>query len=121
LAINPLSLESQIEGAVVQGIGWALMEKYILVEGRVQNSNLLDYRLPTAVDAPPVEVILVESPSESGIYGLKHAGEPPMIPAPAAMAIAISRAVGVRFYQLPVDPETVLNGIKARRPPTIEE
>jgi xanthine dehydrogenase molybdenum-binding subunit len=112
LAINPLSIEGQIQGAVVQGIGWALMEKYIFEKGVMQNTTFLDYRMPTATDVPTIEVLIVEVGSARGVYGLKHVGEPPMIPVLAAVANAVYAATGVRFMELPLTPEVVLKGLK---------
>lgn len=112
LAINPLAIEGQIQGAVVQGIGWALMEGYVFEKGVVQNTTLLDYRMPTATDVPMIDVMIVEVPSDNGVYGLRHVGEPPMIPTLAAVANAVHKATGVRFKELPLTPEAVLNGIK---------
>ena len=106
-AINPLSVEGQIQGAVVQGIGWALMEQFVFKAGVLQNTDLLDYRIPTATDVPMIEAQLVEVGSSHGVYGMKHAGEPPMIPTPAAIANAVCRAVGVRPLVLPMTPESV--------------
>jgi len=111
-AINPLSIEGQIQGAVTQGIGWALMEDYIFEKGVVQNTTLLDYRMPTATDVPMIDVMLVEVPSPRGIYGLRHVGEPPIVPTLAAVANAVYNATGVRFKELPMTPEVVLNGMK---------
>jgi CO/xanthine dehydrogenase Mo-binding subunit len=111
-AINPLSIEGQIQGAVTQGIGWALMEEYIFEKGVVQNTTLLDYRMPTATDVPMIDVMIVEVPSPRGVYGLKHVGEPPMVPTLAAVANAVYNATGVRFKELPMTPEVVLNRIK---------
>jgi CO/xanthine dehydrogenase Mo-binding subunit len=111
-AINPLSIEGQVQGAVAQGIGWALMEDYIFEKGVVQNATLLDYRMPTATDVPMIDVMIVEVPSPKGIYGLRHVGEPPMVPTLAAVANAVYNAAGVRFKELPMTPEVVLNGMK---------
>jgi CO/xanthine dehydrogenase Mo-binding subunit len=113
-AINPLSIEGQIQGAVTQGIGWALMEGYIFDKGVVQNTTFLDYRIPTATDVPMIDALIVEVPSARGTYGLRHVGEAPMIPTLAAIANAIHSATGVRFKELPMNPETVLKGIKAK-------
>ncbi len=112
LAINPLSVEGQIQGAVTQGIGWALMENYIFEKGMMQNTTLLDYRMPTASDVPMIEVLIVEVGSSRGVYGLKHVGEPPMIPVLAAIANAVHSATGVRFKELPLTSEVVLKGIR---------
>jgi CO/xanthine dehydrogenase Mo-binding subunit len=114
-AINPMSIEGQIQGAITQGLGWALMEGYIYEEGVVQNTTLLDYRMPTATDVPPIDIMIVEVPSEKGIYGLRHVGEPPMIATLAAVANAVHKATDVRFKELPLTPEAVLKGIKKKQ------
>ncbi len=113
-AINPMSIEGQIQGAVAQGIGWSLMEGYSFDNGVIKNDSLLDYRLPTARDVPMIETNIIEVPSKTGIYGLRHAGEPPMVPTLAAIANAVYYATGIRFTQLPLNPETVLKSIKTK-------
>jgi xanthine dehydrogenase molybdenum-binding subunit len=115
LAINPMSVEGQIQGAVTQGIGWALMEQFIFKDGVLQNTTLLDYRIPTATDVPMIETLIVEVGSKEGIYGLRHVGEPPMIPTPAALANAIHDATGVRLFSLPMTPEKILMEVKKSR------
>ena len=112
LAINPLSIEGQMQGAITQGIGWALMEGYIFDGGKVQNSTFLDYRIPTTTDVPMIDTILVEVNSSTGIYGLRHVGEPPMVATLAAMANAVHSAIGVRMKTLPMTPEAILTAIK---------
>jgi len=113
-AINPMVVEGQIQGAVAQGIGWALMEDYIFDKGVMQNSTLLDYRMPTAADVPGVETVLVEVGSDAGPYGMRAVGEPPMVPVMAAIANAIHSATGVRIKELPMTPEVVLKSLKAQ-------
>lgn len=111
-AINPLSIEGQMQGAITQGIGWALMEGYIFDRGKVQNCTFLDYRMPTATDVPMIDTLLVEVNSTTGVYGLRHVGEPPMVGTLAALANAVHSATGVRMKTLPMTPEAVLNAIK---------
>jgi CO/xanthine dehydrogenase Mo-binding subunit len=108
-AINPATVEGQIEGGVVQGIGWALYEGMPYdEEGQPKAASLMDYVLPRARMAPPIDTILVQVPSESGPYGAKGVGEPPAIPGAAAIANAIKDAVGVRMTSLPILPADVL-------------
>ena len=107
-AINPTYLEGQLEGGAVQGIGQALSEELIIVKGHVQNANLTDYKMPTTMDVPPIEVILVTHPSVSGPYGAKGVGEPPTIQPPAAIANAVAAACGKRIMQLPITAEKIL-------------
>jgi CO/xanthine dehydrogenase Mo-binding subunit len=116
-AINPQLVESQIEGGVVMGVGYALMEEIVLKQGIAQNANMTDYLVPTSVDVPRVESIIVEHPSELGPYGAKGIGEPPVNPAAAAIANALADASGVRFFQLPMDPERVRAGLQAALTP----
>jgi CO/xanthine dehydrogenase Mo-binding subunit len=104
-AINPTYIEGQIEGGVAQGIGQALSEEIVYADGRVLNANLTDYKMPTAMDMPRVESILVEQPSVNGPYGAKGVGEPPCIQPPAAIANAIAAAIGVRVQTLPITAE----------------
>jgi CO/xanthine dehydrogenase Mo-binding subunit len=106
-AINPTYIEGQIQGGVAQGLGQALSEEIVIEEGRVLNPNLTDYKMPTALDVPPVECILVECASEAGPYGAKGVGEPPCIEPPAAIANAVSAAVGARIQSLPITAEKI--------------
>ena len=112
--MNPNLLEGQMQGAVAQGIGWALMENYVFDRGVMQNTTLLDYRMPTATDLPMIDTLLVEVGSANGTYGLRPAGEPPMIPTLAAIANAIHSATGVRLEELPMTPDAILNGIRTK-------
>jgi CO/xanthine dehydrogenase Mo-binding subunit len=85
-AINPTACEGQIQGGVVQGIGWALTEEYVYDDhGRLRNPSLLDYRMPTALDAPNIECVLVEVPAADGPYGVRGTGEVPIGPRPIFM------------------------------------
>ena len=96
-------------GGVVQGIGLALYEGYVYdQDGQLLNPTLLDYKLPTALDAPPVETVIVEVPYPKHPFGARGVGETPIVPPPAAIANAIYRAVGVRMDQLPMTPARIL-------------
>ena len=114
-AINPTYIEGQIEGGVAQGIGQALYEEIVYRDGQVLNANLTDYKMPTALDIPDVETILVECPSAAGPYGAKGVGEPPCIHPPAAIANAIAAAIGVWPKALPMTAERILRELKADR------
>ena len=106
--IHPSYVEGQIQGGVVQGIGWALNEEYFLdSEGRMVNSSFLDYRMPIALDVPLVETLLVTVPSPGHPYGARGVGEVPIVPPPAAVANAIHAAIGVRMPALPMSPGKV--------------
>jgi CO/xanthine dehydrogenase Mo-binding subunit len=107
-AINPAAVEAQIHGGVVQGLGWALYEGMVYDEdGQLLTATLMDYALPRAEMAPPIETVLVEVPSEHGAYGAKGVGEPPAIPGAAAVANAIRDLTGARITSLPIKPEVV--------------
>lgn len=108
-AINPTQVEGQLQGGAVQGIGWALYEGYAYNEaGQMLNPNLLDYKLPTALDLPAIETELVEVPFPGHPYGARGVGETPIVPPPGAIANAIYRATGKRMYQLPMTPAYIL-------------
>ncbi len=112
-AINRQSAEGQIEGGAVQGLGHALMEEVVIEQGVSKNPHLLDYRIPTTLDAPPIETILLESGSGLGPFGAKGIGEPAMTPTPAAIMNAVSRAVGRQVTELPITAERVLSRLRA--------
>jgi CO/xanthine dehydrogenase Mo-binding subunit len=108
-AIHPSYVEGQIQGGVVQGIGWALNEEYWYDEkGEMRNSTYLDYRIPTCYDVPMIDTIIVEVPDPQHPYGVRGVGEVPICPPPAAIANAIFDAVGVRMHQLPMSPPRLL-------------
>ncbi|HEY3187245.1 MAG TPA: molybdopterin cofactor-binding domain-containing protein, partial [Solirubrobacteraceae bacterium] len=106
-AMNPKYIEGQIEGGVAQGLGQALSEEIVYERGHVLNANLTDYKMPTALDLPRIESILVQHPSLVGPNGAKGVGEPPNIEPPAAVANAVASAVGVRITSLPITAEKV--------------
>ncbi|HZO88972.1 MAG TPA: xanthine dehydrogenase family protein molybdopterin-binding subunit [Chthonomonadaceae bacterium] len=111
-AIHPSYVEGQMQGGVTQGIGWALNEEYAYDEaGHLRNANLLDYRMPTTLDVPMIETIIVEVPNPGHPYGVRGAGEVPIVPPPAAIANAIYDAVGVRMRELPMSPPKVCEAI----------
>jgi CO/xanthine dehydrogenase Mo-binding subunit len=111
-AIHPSYVEGQIQGGVAQGIGWGLNEEYVYdAEGHLLNGNLLDYRMPTALDLPMIDTILVEVPSPGHPYGVRGVGEVPIVPPPAALANAIYRALGVRMTVLPMSPGNVMQAV----------
>src|SRR5437660_9687985 len=94
-----------MQGGVVQGIGWALNEEYFYDEkGVMKNASFLDYRMPTALDLPMIDAVLVEVANPGHPYGVRGVGEVPIVPPPAALAAAIYQAVGVRMTELPMSP-----------------
>jgi CO/xanthine dehydrogenase Mo-binding subunit len=112
-AIHPTYVESQIQGGVVQGIGWALNEEYAFdKQGRMLNASYLDYRMPTALDLPMIDTVIVEVPNPGHPFGVRGVGEVPICPPMAAIANAIYRATGVRMRALPMSPVHVLESLR---------
>jgi xanthine dehydrogenase molybdenum-binding subunit len=108
-AIHPSYVEGQMQGGSVQGIGWALNEEYIYNDkGVMTNASFLDYRMPTSLDLPMIDTVIVEVPNPGHPYGVRGVGEVPIVPPPAAIANAIYRAIGVRMRELPMSPPRVL-------------
>lgn len=115
-AINPAAVEGQMRGGVVQGIGWGLLESMIYDEhGTLLTGTFADYPIPRAMDVPPMETVMVEVPSDSGPFGAKGVGEPPVIPGGAALANAIADATGVRITELPITPARLLTALNSGR------
>ena len=115
-AIYPSFVEGQMQGGSVQGIGWALNEEYFMTDdGRMTNSSLLDYRMPTSLDLPMIDTIIVEVPSDGHPYGVRGVGEANIVSPPAAVANAIYNATGVRQSSLPMNPASITKGIQDHR------
>ncbi len=112
--INLNGVEGQIEGGISQGIGYALMENLMKEGGRVLNSNFTDYKIPTALDMPPITAMAVETRDPYGPFGAKGIGEPPGVPTAPALINAIYDAIGIRFKELPVTPEKILKALQER-------
>ncbi len=107
-AVHPSYVEGQYQGATAQGIGWALNEEYIYdAEGRMENPNFLDYRIPVASDLPMIDTVIVEVPNPNHPFGVRGIGETSIIPVTAAVANAIENAVGIRMENLPMSPPKV--------------
>jgi CO/xanthine dehydrogenase Mo-binding subunit len=116
-AVNPLILEGQDEGAVVQGLGHTLLEEMTYGDGHLLNGSLLAYRVPRAEDVPAVlECRFVENGDGSGPFGAKGAGEGSLIPVSPAVANALARLSGIRLRELPLLPERVWRALRARGP-----
>ncbi|MBX7112053.1 MAG: xanthine dehydrogenase family protein molybdopterin-binding subunit [Dehalococcoidia bacterium] len=115
-AIHPDYVEGQIQGGAAQGVGMALTEEYVFGEdGRMQNSTLLDYRMPTALDLPMIDIVMVEVPNPGHPYGVRGVGEVPIVPPLAAVTNAIRDAIGVRATRLPASPDRLLDLIEEQR------
>ena len=107
-AINPMSVEGQLQGAAVQALGAGLWEGLDHgSDGQLLNGNFLDYRMPTSADVPSIETILIEQNAGDGPFGAKGVGEPPVIPPAAAVANAIRDALGTRITDMPITPERI--------------
>ena len=114
-AIHRDAVEGQMQGGAVQGIGWALNEEYIYDErGALENASFLDYRMPVASDLPMIDAIVIEVPNELHPYGVRGVGEAPIIPPLAAVAGAVSNAIGVRITELPCSPPRVLAALSRK-------
>jgi CO/xanthine dehydrogenase Mo-binding subunit len=111
-AINPAAAEGQIEGGIVQGIGFALLEEMQRAEGKVSNPTLTDYKLVTPRDAPEIVTLLIEGAPGAGPFHAKAIGEVPTCPIAPAVANAIFDAVGVRITDLPIKGEKIVAALK---------
>jgi len=111
-AINPLNVEGQIEGGCVMGMGQALLEEFVIKKGKVITSDLAEYLIPTALDAPEIETVIIEKEEETGPFGAKGMAECTNVPTMAAISNAISDAIGTRMKNLPITAENVLKELK---------
>jgi CO/xanthine dehydrogenase Mo-binding subunit len=107
-AINPMTVEQQIEGGVVMGLSNGILEGFSFRDGRIENDSLADYKVATIQDLPEIVPIIVESVHEEAPFGAKGVGEPAAAATPPAIANALYDAIGVRIRDLPVTPEKVL-------------
>ncbi len=107
-AINPLAVEGQIEGGTAQGLGLALMEEIQTRDGLITNASFTDYLIPTTLDMPPVESVLVEVPEPSAPFGVKGVGEPPTVVSTAAIVSALRDATGRELTRVPVRPDDLV-------------
>lgn len=106
------NVEGQMQGGVLQGIGWALNEEYFYNDdGAMLNTSLLDYRMPTSLDLPMIDTVILEVPNPRHPFGIRGVGESPIIPPLAALANAVHAATGVRMTNLPMSPQSILKGI----------
>lgn len=111
-AIHPSYVEGQIQGGVAQGIGWALNEEYFIDNnGKMLNSSYLDYRMPTALDLPMIDTILVENENPEQPFGVRGVGEVPICPPLGAISNAIKDALGIRLNDLPMKPSVILKAL----------
>jgi CO/xanthine dehydrogenase Mo-binding subunit len=115
-ALNPLMVEGQIHGGVVQSLGWALQEALLYdEEGQLITGSFMDYAVPKMDQVPHIEAVLLTNPSPTGPFGARGVGEPPITAGPAVIANAIRDAVGVRLTELPLRSETVWQALQEKR------
>jgi 4-hydroxybenzoyl-CoA reductase subunit alpha len=114
-AINPLAVEGQIQGSISMGLGQALSEETRYAEGLPLHAGLLEYRVPTAAESPPIEVAIVESIDPNGPFGAKEASEGALAGFAPALVNAVADAIGLDFNALPLTPDRVMEGLVARR------
>ena len=105
--IHPALARGQIEGGTAQGIGLALMEEIQTRDGLITNASFTDYLIPTALDMPPVESVLIEDPEPDAPYGVKGVGEPPTVVSSAAIVSALRDAPGRELTRIPVRPDDI--------------
>jgi xanthine dehydrogenase molybdenum-binding subunit len=117
-AINPAAVEGQIEGGAAQGQGYALSEEMIYRDGVLLTPSFSEYLIPTAMDVPPVQSIILESRSGLGPFGAKGIGEPALTPVAPAIANAVADAIGVRIHDLPITPEKVVKALRRQAAPS---
>lgn len=110
-AINPLTVEQQMEGGAIMGLGWSLMEENIMHDGVMENDAFKNYLLPTIKDAPPIDLIIVEHPNELGPFGAKGIGEPPTVPTAPAIRNALYDALGIKLNVIPFTPQRIVEAI----------
>ena len=112
-AINPMAVEGQIEGAIVMGMSETIFEEEVFnQQGKMLNADLHNYIIATAADVPIIDSTIVDSYEPEGPYGAKEVGEGATLPVLGAIANAITDAIGVRIFDLPITPEKILNAIK---------
>ena len=117
-AVHPSYVEGQMQGGVAQGIGWALSEEYFFNDkGEMVNSSFLDYRMPTSLDLPMIDTVIVEVANPGHPFGVRGVGEVPIVPPMAAIANAIHNAVGVRMRGLPMSPGKLLQALWDQKRP----
>ncbi|NUM51915.1 MAG: xanthine dehydrogenase family protein molybdopterin-binding subunit [Flavobacteriales bacterium] len=113
--LNPLLLDGQIHGGILQGVGYALTEELIFKDGELLNPNFHNYKMLTAADVPNIHFYPVETNDKQGPYGAKGVGEAPLIPTAAAIANAVCNALDIEIVELPITPERVLKAIAEKK------
>lgn len=121
IIMNPIGHQGQIEGGVIQGVGYGLMEQVVVEDGRVGTLHFGDYKIPTVKDIPELKTVIVQGESGVGPYKIKGIGENPISPVAAAIANAVEDAVGVRIRDLPITAEKVYKALRERRAQVADE
>jgi 4-hydroxybenzoyl-CoA reductase subunit alpha len=114
-AINPLAVEGQMQGSVWMGMGQALCEETRYLEGLPAHASMLEYRMPTMMDSPPIETHIVESHDPYGPLGAKEASEGALAGFPPALVNAIANAIGIDLNELPATPDRIMDALIERR------
>ncbi len=114
-AINPLSVEGQLEGGAIYGMGYALTEEVTVEKGEVKTPSFSEYLLPTSMDVPEVQTIFLESSDGVGPFGAKGVGEPSVCSVAPAISNAVYDAIGVRIYDLPLTPEKIVKALNGKK------
>jgi CO/xanthine dehydrogenase Mo-binding subunit len=114
-ALNPTNVEGQVEGSAYMGYGEIIGEEQVFRGGLHKKPSLLDYKIPTSLDTPVLEAIIVETVDAEGPYGGKEAGEGPLNPVIPAIANAVYDAIGIRFDETPITPEKILDALAKKK------
>jgi 4-hydroxybenzoyl-CoA reductase subunit alpha len=114
-AINPLAVVGQVQGAVWMGMGQAMCEETRYLDGLPAHASFLEYRMPTMIESPPIEVAIVESVDPFGPFGAKEASEGALAGFPPAMVNAVANAIGIDLDDLPATPDRVVEALARRR------
>jgi len=115
-AVHPDYVSGQMQGGVAQGIGWALNEAYNYGDdGRLLNTSFLDYRMPTSLDLPDIETVILETANPNHPFGVRGVGESSIMPPAGAIANALYNAVGIRMTKLPMNPGAVLSKLQEKQ------
>lgn len=114
-AINPNTVEGQMQGGMAQAISWAIMEEHFMHNGKMKNHTYHDYLIPTAMDLPNLRTIIVEHPNCLGPFGAKGVGEPPVVGAAPAIRSAVRNAIGVSINEIPMTPVRVMEALRTSK------
>lgn len=114
-AINPDTVEGQMEGGMGMAIGWSIMEEHFMKNGMMKNHTFHDFLIPTTKDLPTLRTIIVEHPNNLGPFGAKGVGEPPIVGMAPAIRNAVKNAVGITLNEIPMTPVRVMEALKKQK------